>query len=91
MNSPVTVRINLRQLPPITDSLGAHIAAKLARFGSDERTLTEEPCDMMYLWALQFSGGSAPSIPACPSLDFDLTIVKVSHREEAKIFLASLH
>jgi hypothetical protein len=35
----------------IGDSLGTHVAAKLQIFGTDERTLTDELCDMFYIWA----------------------------------------
>lgn len=65
----------------LADSAGAHVAAKLECFGSDERTLTEELCDMMYVWARiggPLSGGAARA----PS--FDLTITKVSQREEVR-------
>jgi hypothetical protein len=33
------------------NSLGAHVAAKLEVFASDERTLTDDLCDMFFIWA----------------------------------------
>ena len=48
-NFPVTTDISL--LPEIANSLGAHLAAKLQGFASDERTLTDEFCDMICIWA----------------------------------------
>jgi hypothetical protein len=41
----------LNAIPAIGDSLGTHLAAKLQAFGSDERTLTDELCDMLCVWA----------------------------------------
>jgi hypothetical protein len=43
--------VSVQDLVPILDSLGAHVAAKLDHFATDERTLTDELCDMFYIWA----------------------------------------
>jgi len=62
-------------------SVGAHLAAKLSRFQSDERTLTDELCDMLAIW-LEF----ASAIPApTPWPTFELTLSKTTPREERKI------
>lgn len=42
------------ELKAITRSIGSHIAAKLQAFGSDERTLTDELCDMLLIWSQSF-------------------------------------
>ena len=42
-------------------SIGAHLAAKLEAFGSDERTLTDELCDMLCIW-LKSSSAQQPVI-----------------------------
>ena len=36
---------------PILDSVAAHVASKLQEFGTDERTLTDELCDMFCIWS----------------------------------------
>lgn len=54
------------QFVAVTSSLGAHIAAKLAEFGSDERTLTDDLCDMFCIWCT-LPAAHAPATPAVPS------------------------
>ena len=39
------------QILGVASSLGAHIASKLQSLGSDERTLTDELCDMFLIWS----------------------------------------
>ncbi len=43
--------LDFTELTAITGSIGSHIAAKLQAFGSDERTLTDELCDMLLIWS----------------------------------------
>lgn len=56
-------------------SIGAHIAAKLESFSSDERTLTDELCDMLCIWL----DSCAPSAPV-----FTLNIKKTTVKQEQK-------
>ena len=56
-------------------SLGAHLAAKLESFSSDERTLTDELCDMLCIW-LQHS------LPTGPA--FVLHLKKTTAKQEKK-------
>lgn len=44
-------KLSVADLLPILDSLGSHAAAKLEHFATDERTLTDDFCDMFYIWA----------------------------------------
>lgn len=97
---PVTrsfsARASLKTLVVIMNSLGAHVAAKLGHFGTDERTLTDDLCDMFYVWAEQSSGASAiPSfsgpaserdlLNALPDRLFKVTITKTTQQEEAAV------
>lgn len=43
-------RIHISDIRPTAQSVGAHLAAKLECFGTDERTLTDELCDMLCAW-----------------------------------------
>ena len=56
-------------------SLGAHLAAKLESFSSDERTLTDELCDMLCIWLHQ-----------CPPVGpgFSLQLGKTTVKQEKK-------
>lgn len=88
-------RASLKDLVVIMNSLGAHVAAKLDHFASDERTLTDDLCDMFYIWAKQ---GHArfqrfPSLPpeeqqlinSLPDRVFDVSITKTTQQEEATV------
>jgi hypothetical protein len=44
-------------------SVGAHLAAKLDLFSSDERTLTDELCDMLGIWFDRPFLGLPPATP----------------------------
>lgn len=56
-------------------SLGAHLAAKLESFSSDERTLTDELCDMLCIWLKH-------SPPAGPP--FVIHLKKTTAKQETK-------
>jgi hypothetical protein len=71
-------RIELSDVPPTAQSVGAHLAAKLQSFGSDERTLTDELCDMMCIWL----GIQAIGSPASGSGAFTITLSKTTTSEE---------
>ncbi|TMN16199.1 hypothetical protein [Pseudoxanthomonas sp. X-1] len=49
-NFSFTATTDLHGVKACGQSIGAHIAAKLESFGSDERTLTDELCDMLCIW-----------------------------------------
>lgn len=63
-------------------SVGAHLAAKLESFSSDERTLTDELCDMLCIWL-------AKSPPSGPTLALNLkkTTVKQEKNNGADLRL----
>lgn len=91
---PVTrtfpAQLSLKQLVPIINSLGAHVAAKLGHFGTDERTLTDDLCDMFFTWAKSsrmpdFAGADQQLIDAVPNRQFDIEITKTTQQEEAAI------
>lgn len=84
----------LNAIPTIGDSLGTHLAAKLQAFGSDERTLTDELCDMLCVWTEQLPAAHATGalgrrgVPAglpgpLPRERVQLRIEKVSQRRES--------
>ena len=56
-------------------SVGAHLAAKLECFGSDERTLTDELCDMLCIWLNTGVIAGAP---------FLLDLAKTTAKQESK-------
>lgn len=71
-------------IPVPAMSVGAHLAAKLQLFGSDERTLTDELCDMLCMWL----GRSTPEEEAerkSSLTGFFLSLSKTTASEEAKI------
>ena len=70
-------------LPEITNSLGAHLSAKLQEFASDERTLTDEFCDMTCIWASSASSSVLP--PPSTGITVRLDIEKISSRREVHI------
>lgn len=47
----VQATVNAPTLAAACNSIGAHLGAKLGAFHSDERTLTDELCDMFAVWA----------------------------------------
>jgi hypothetical protein len=82
-----SVFTELSVIPEITNSLGSHLAAKLESFASDERTLTDEFCDMICIWAT--ITGHLPSRhrirTSLPPVPIQLLINKVSSQEEITI------
>jgi hypothetical protein len=71
-------------LPDISNSLGSHIGAKLEAFASDERTLTDEFCDMTCIWA-ESAAVAAPSGPSAWAMPITLDIQKMSAQAEVVI------
>jgi len=77
--------ISIGKLFAILDSISAHVAAKLELFGADERTLTDDLCDMFCLWPeLDNRGYSDPTIPVLDKL-LNLKIHKTSQKQEAEL------
>lgn len=77
--STFTQHLTIADIPKPAKSVGAHLAAKLELFCTDERTLTDELCDMLCIW-LGMQAGSGTSTPSGPS--FDLTVSKTTTAEE---------
>lgn len=80
--STFTQHLTLADISGPAKSVGAHLAAKLQLFCTDERTLTDELCDMLCIW-LGMQAGCGVSVASGPS--FDLTISKTTAAEEVKI------
>lgn len=74
-----TQRLSLSDIPAPAQSVGAHLAAKLQIFQTDERTLTDELCDMLCIWL----GMQARRSPISAK-DFTLTLAKTTTAEEVK-------
>lgn len=86
---PATV--SLANLVCMANSLGAHVAAKLGHFGTDERTLTDDLCDMFYTWArigemrVPMSADERRLIAVLPSRQIDVEISKTTQQKESEI------
>ena len=78
-NFQFTSVIDIGCIPEPAKSVGAHVAAKLALFNSDERTLTDELIDMLCIW-LGLESKISKSI--LPSQKFRLTLGKTTGSEE---------
>lgn len=79
--STFTQTLRIGDIPAPVKSVGAHLGAKLELFCTDERTLTDELCDMLCIWLGMKSYRRSTTI-AGPS--FDLTISKTTTAEEVK-------
>lgn len=80
---PFTRRLQIADIVDPAKAVGAHLAAKLQLFGTDERTLTDELCDMLCIWlGMQSSGLSSAAISR---LAFALTVSKTTAIKERKI------
>lgn len=79
--STFTQHLTIADIPEPAKSVGAHLAAKLELFCTDERTLTDELCDMLCIW---LGMHASHSISAPSSLSFDLTVSKTTSAEEVK-------
>jgi hypothetical protein len=73
----------MNEVIPVFDSVAEHLSAKLQLFQTDERTLTDELCDMSCIWI----GNPSPVSTArgFPPTTFDLDIRKTTPREERRI------
>lgn len=79
--STFTQRLTIADIPGPAMSVGAHLAAKLQLFSTDERTLTDELCDMLCIW-LGMEAAKGPHVS--DSIFFDLTISKTTTSQEVK-------
>lgn len=77
--STFTQQVTLFDIPPPAQSVGAHIAAKLQIFQTDERTLTDELCDMLCIWL-----GIQATKAVVPGPKFTLTLSKTTTADEVK-------
>ena len=88
---PLSFRTNIQDLATALDSVAAHIAAKLECFNSDERTLTDELCDMLSiaLWHLSTQNQKYriphPYLSSIPSTQFQIDLAKTTAPEEDRI------
>lgn len=80
--NPFTKKISIPDLISPGQSVGAHLAAKLDSFFSDERTLTDELCDMLCIWLT--SPHTSRIIVPSPYV-FDLFLTKTTPNEEIEI------
>lgn len=74
--------VTVLDIRPPAQSIGAHLAAKLQSFGTDERTLTDELCDMLCIWLVMQANGAAGATTGAPP--FLLTLSKTTVMEEVK-------
>lgn len=82
-------RTSVAALAAALDSVGAHLAAKLQAFGTDERTLTDELCDMFCIWSADPSfqhhlDGALPLNSMALAQMVDVTITKTTQWQEAR-------
>jgi hypothetical protein len=54
----------------------------LSEFNSDERTLTDELCDMLCIWSQSFPSTVPPALGTLPGATFDLSVRKTTTSEE---------
>jgi hypothetical protein len=66
-------------------SIGAHVAAKLQAFHTDERTLTDELCDMLCIWTSTPPPATTSGLPKVLTTKFRFTVRKTTPAEEARI------
>lgn len=74
--------IELTRLIEILNSLGAHLSAKLDHFATDERTLTDELCDMFYIWC---QSNTHLRRPGSSGLVLEMEVSKTTQQEEAVV------
>lgn len=80
--STFTQRLNIADIPEPAKAIGAHLGAKLQMFQTDERTLTDELCDMLCIW-LGMQAKRSPII-STSTIDFTLTLSKTTTAQEVK-------
>jgi hypothetical protein len=76
-------RIHIQHVKAPAKSLGAHLASKLQMFGTDERTLTDELCDMLCIW-LGRVGADPSSPPLIGTGTFVIDLSKTTARQEVR-------
>jgi hypothetical protein len=80
-STPFTRTVTIPDLIPPCKSVGAHLAAKLDLFSTDERTLTDELCDMLCLW-LRVQPLLFRPLVGTPS--FSITVEKTTPAKEVR-------
>lgn len=80
---PFTRFVEISDIIGPSKSVGSHLASKLELFLSDERTLTDELCDMLCIWLDRRFLGLPPASPGPTT--FNLFLQKVSPSREAVI------
>lgn len=84
-------KVSYKEITHITNSIGAHIGSKLQEFGTDERTFTDELCDMLCIWSnlivntKQTTSPDDPFIDSLPSSEFNLELHKTTPSREVLI------
>lgn len=59
-SKPFSALVSIATAKPPFQSIGSHLSAKLESFKTDERTLTDELCDMLCIW---LSMAAHPRVP----------------------------
>jgi hypothetical protein len=77
-----TSRVGISDIIAPAQSIGAHLAAKLDCFSTDERTLTDELCDMLCIWLSDTATVVSDGLSA--RYVFDLSLTKTTSAEEVK-------
>ena len=70
----------------VMDALGSHLASKLQLFGTDERTLTDDLCEMffLYIWVQAPSTTINKYTHRALQKDLEITITKSTQQQEAE-------
>jgi hypothetical protein len=74
-----STKITIPDLIEPSKAVGAHLAAKLDCFCTDERTLTDELCDMLCIWIAEMTKGAGSVGPS-----FLFSLSKTTSAEEVK-------
>lgn len=80
--STFTKTVEIYDIPRPAMSVAAHLGAKLELFQTDERTLTDELCDMLCMWLAMKGAHSTHAIHS--PFSFKLTLSKTTTAVEVK-------
>jgi hypothetical protein len=78
-----TTRIDVGDIREPASAVGAHVGAKLQCFATDERTLTDELCDMLCIWLGCEAQGKRAEAPSGLGA-INLILTKMTPAEEVK-------
>ena len=76
-------RIDINDIREPARAVGAHLSAKLQCFGTDERTLTDELCDMLCIWLGIEAERTRAEIPTGPDA-INIIVSKMTPAEEVR-------